>query len=92
MQAYQLGGNPSQLAKKLDQKCGEHYCAAACNITSLDNCIGVIDRLLKYASGSFTSQVSVADNRGLSAFPIGFATLADLKWIGLKPPKSVITA
>lgn len=72
----------------MDQKCGAHYCAAACDIQHMENCMFVVDRLIQYAVNDFTSQVSVTENKGLSSFPIGFALMVDIKWLGLVIPPS----
>lgn len=88
---YQEGGDPSKLASILNQKCGDHYCAASCNMTNMTTCISAIDGLLSYAVNLFPTQISIQDNRGLSSYPIGFADLLNIRFLGLKVPPSYVT-
>ena len=49
----------------------------------MSDCVGAVNGLLKYAINNFPSQVQVQDLRTLSTFPIGFAKLQDIRWLGL---------
>ena len=57
--AYQSGGNPADLAKLLNSTCGSAYCAASCSLTNMNDCVGSMNGLLKYASSNFPSQVNL---------------------------------
>ncbi len=57
----------------------------------MSDCIGAINGLLKYATNNFPSQVQLQDVKTLSAFPIGFAKLLYIQWLGLQNPASLIT-
>ena len=63
---YQQGGDPSQLGRILDQKCGDHFCAASCSMTNMSSCVSAVDGLLNYAINIYPSQLSITENRGLS--------------------------
>lgn len=89
--AYQSGGNPADLAKLLNSTCGSAYCAASCSLTNMNDCIGAMNGLLKYASNNFPSQVNLQDPKTVAPFSTGFADLQDIKWLGLNTPKSYVT-
>lgn len=88
---FQEGGNPSELGRILNQKCGDHYCAAACDITNMAACNSAVDGLLRYASENFPNQVNFQENRGLSPYPVGFASLTSIKFLGLLPAKTYVS-
>jgi hypothetical protein len=88
---YQSGGNPAELSKILNSSCGSSYCAGTCSMQKLSDCNAAVNGLLKYAMGNFPAQVNIQDVRTLSAFPIGFAKLQNIKWIGLDIPPSYVT-
>ncbi len=89
--AYQSGGNPAELAKILNSSCGSNYCAATCSMQRLTDCNSAVNGLLKYAINNFPSQVDLNDVRTLSSFPLGFAKLQSIKWIGLETSPSYVT-
>jgi hypothetical protein len=84
--AYQSGGNPAELAKILDATCGSSYCAASCSMLKMNDCMGAINGLIKYASSNFPSQINLKDPSTLAPFSIGFADMQDIKWLGLAIP------
>lgn len=86
IEAYQMGGNPSQLSKILNKDDKGNYYAAMCSLTDMVSCQKAVNGLLDYATERFTSQVSVVDNKGMSSFSIGFASLVDVKWLGITIP------
>lgn len=59
-----------------------------CSLTDMVSCQKAVNGLLDYATQSFTTQVSVVDNKGMSSFPIGFASLVDIRWLGINIPPS----
>ncbi len=89
--AYQSGGNPAELAKILNSSCGSNYCAATCSMQRLTDCNSAVNGLLNYAINKFPSQVDLQDIRTLSSFPLGFAKLQSIKWIGLETSPTYVT-
>lgn len=89
--AYQSGGNPAELAKILNSTCGSSYCAATCSMQKMEDCMGAVNGLLKYASSNFPNQVNLNDPKTLSPFSIGFADLQDIKLFGLNIPPTYAT-
>jgi hypothetical protein len=57
----------------------------------MSDCTGAINGLLKYATNNFPNQVQLQDVKTLSTFPIGFAKLQDIQWLGLQNPASLVT-
>lgn len=75
----------------MNSTCGSAYCAASCSLTNMNDCIGVMNGLLKYASTNFPNQVNLQDPKTVTPFSTGFADMQDIKWLGLTTPKSYVT-
>jgi len=56
--AFQIGGDPSQIAKIFTEPCGPHYCITSCSFTDLSACQGIIDGIIKYAATDFPNQIN----------------------------------
>lgn len=60
-------------------------------MTNMASCISAVDGLIAYAVNDYPKQVSFADNLGLSAYPMGFANILNIRLIGLKVPATYVT-
>lgn len=54
--AYQLGGDPRELAGIFQKAPGGNYYITTCSLDKLDDCKGIINGVIGYAQGSFAKQ------------------------------------
>ncbi|XP_018016674.1 uncharacterized protein LOC108673369 [Hyalella azteca] len=73
MQAFQVGGDPSQLSKIFSKDSSGKYYALTCSLTTMDDCVLAASGLLDYAKESFSTQFSFQNNTGLGLTPLGIA-------------------
>lgn len=90
MQAFQIGGNPSQLSYILNKDASGDYYALTCNIQDMENCIKAASGMLEYAKSNFTAQFSFQNNTGLTPLGAGFASYEPINYIGITPPVSLV--
>lgn len=83
MQAFQIGGDPSQLAHILSKDPNGEYYATSCSLSAMDKCARAAHGLLDYAKNDFIKQFSFQDHKGLSPLGIGFLQYFPIKFIGL---------
>lgn len=81
LHALQIGGEPTQLTQILNHN------VLTCNITAMEDCLQTAKTLLAYAK-DFGNQIK--NNTNFE--PLGMATYHPVKWIGLIPPASLVTA
>ncbi|XP_018008251.1 uncharacterized protein LOC108665956, partial [Hyalella azteca] len=91
MQAFQVGGDPSQLSKILNKDSSGKYYALTCSLTAMEDCVKAAGGLLDYAKESFSTQFSFQNNTGLTPLGIAFSQYASIKYIGLVAPPSLVT-
>lgn len=91
IQAYQRGGEPSQLSKILSKDPDGKYYVLSCDIQHMDDCTRAADGLLAYARNDFPNQFSFEHNTGLTALGLGFASYEPIYRLGLKQPDSFVT-
>ncbi len=58
---------------------------------NMNDCMGAVNGLIKYASSNFPNQVNLNDPKTLSPFSMGFADMQDIKWLGLAIPTTYAT-
>jgi hypothetical protein len=90
MQAYQMGGEPSQLANILSKDINGDYYALSCSIQNMADCTNAANGLLNYAQSNFPGQFSVASNTGLTPLGSGFVHYEPVRYLGLTPPPSLV--
>lgn len=90
MQAYQMGGEPSQLANILSKDSNGDYYALSCSIQDMANCIKAANGLLNYAQSNFPQQFSFANNTGLTPLGVGFIDYEPIRYLGVTPPPSLV--
>ncbi len=83
MQAFQLGGDPSQLAHILSVDPSGDYYATSCSLAAMDKCIKAANGLLDYAKNNFQTQFSFKDGKGLTPLGVGFIHYVPIEFIGL---------
>lgn len=91
MQAYQIGGYPSQLSKILNKDGNGDYYVLTCSLQNMDNCINAASGMLDYAVDNFPNQISFQNNTGLTPLGIGWASYQPIYYVGLTPPQSFVT-
>lgn len=83
IQAFQLGGDPSQLAHILSIDPSGDYYATSCSLSAMDKCIKAANGLLDYAKNDFATQFSFKDGKGLTPLGVGFIDYFPIEFIGL---------
>ncbi|XP_043472601.1 uncharacterized protein LOC122505185 [Leptopilina heterotoma] len=83
IQAFQMGGEPSQLSKILNKDNEGQYYALTCSLLTMTNCISAASGLLDYARDEFTKQFSFQTNTGLTPLGIAFTQYNPIEYIGL---------
>ncbi|MEM9244094.1 MAG: hypothetical protein AAGA27_08630 [Pseudomonadota bacterium] len=91
IQAYQEGGEPSQLSQILSPVNGE-YPVLSCTLQKMQDCTKAAQSLLSYASNSFSKQFSYSPAKNLKPLGLGFTQLTNIEEIGLKPPPTLVTS
>src|SRR3989339_13967 len=91
IEAYQKGGDPSQLSKILSKDPSGQYYALTCDLKNLGNCTQAANGLLDYATNNFSTQYSFTTGQGLTPLGVGFSTYIPIRYIGLKEPASLVT-
>lgn len=92
IQAYQKGGDPSQLSQILSKDSGGIYYILTCDLKNMDNCVKAASGLLDYAKTRFPTQISFQPDKGLFPLGSGFITHSPVTEYGLTPPPSLVTA
>lgn len=90
MQAYQAGGEPSQLSKILSKNSDGSFYILSCSLQNMQNCVNAANNLLNYASELFPSQISFLNNTGLTPLGQSFITMNPIKYLGLVTPPSLV--
>ncbi|KAK9501772.1 hypothetical protein O3M35_012443 [Rhynocoris fuscipes] len=91
IQAFQIGGEPSQLSKILRKDTSGKYYALTCSLIAIDDCIKAASGLLDYAKDNFPAQISFKNNTGLTPLGIAFSQYNPIEYLGLTPPVSLVT-
>jgi len=91
IQAYQKGGDPSELSGILGKDSSGQYYATTCSFKKMDACSNAAGQMLGYAATSFKNQVSTKNNTGLVPLGIGFTEYYPIEYLGLTPPASLVT-
>lgn len=91
MQAFQIGGDPSQLSKILNKNGNGDYYVLNCNLDAMNNCVSAASGMFDYAVNIFPTQFSFPSNSGLTPLGVGFATYQPIYYIGLTSPPSFVT-
>jgi hypothetical protein len=91
MQAFQIGGDPSQLSYILNKDGNGNYYVLTCSLEAMSNCISAASGMLDYAKYNFTTQFSFENNTGLTPLGTGFMAYEPIYYIGLTPPPSLVT-
>lgn len=91
LNAYQRGGDPSQLAKILSRDPSGDFYILTCDLQHMDNCVKAANGLLNYANSDFPTQFSFTDNKGLTPLGLGFATYKPISYLKLTAPASFVT-
>ncbi|KAL0218222.1 hypothetical protein RCL1_009070 [Eukaryota sp. TZLM3-RCL] len=92
IQAFQRGGEPSRLANILRKDAAGEYYALSCDLKNMKNCVSAASGLLNYAQSDFTKQFNFGKGVGLTPLGTGFTEHRPIKYIGLTPSKSFVTA
>jgi hypothetical protein len=91
MQAFQIGGDPSQLSYILNKDSNGDYYVLTCSLNAMTNCISAASGMLDYAKYNITTQFSFANNTGLTPLGTGFISYNPIYYVGLTPPPSLVT-
>lgn len=83
MQAYQIGGNPAELSNILSKSSNGDYYALSCDINNINNCQMAASGMLDYAKYNFTTQISFANNKGLTPLGLGYVEYLPIDYLGL---------
>ncbi|XP_051168963.1 uncharacterized protein LOC127286546 isoform X2 [Leptopilina boulardi] len=91
IQAFQIGGEPSQISKILNKDSTGQYYALTCSLLTMANCIKAASGLLDYGKDEFSKQFSFKNNTGLTPLGIAFSQYYPIEYIGLISPASLVT-
>jgi hypothetical protein len=94
VQAYQRGGDPTQLAQIIDKDPSGQYYSITCNIYNMNDCVRVANGVFKYAADVFPKQFSLKDQQGFDSLGLNFIKYTPIDMIGLdkdeKPTKEIL--
>jgi hypothetical protein len=90
--AFQLGGDPTQLAKLFNSTRGEPYFVSSCSLSNLNACNGIVDSILNYAANAFPSQIDFKNGTVLGHANATGWTMMDVSEFGLNAGVSVLTS
>lgn len=92
LEAYQAGGDSTQLGKILNNAPDGKYYALTCNLDNLTACENAAQGLVTYGSATFPAQVSfTGSGKGLNPLGEGFASSVSISKVGLQVPASLVT-
>ncbi len=90
IQAFQIGGDPTQLGKILSKDTSGNYYILRCSIDNMASCKQAADGILDYANSKFSTQFNFDTNTGLTPLGSGFTIKQPIYYIGLAPPKFLV--
>jgi hypothetical protein len=91
VQAFQIGGEPSQLGSILSPDPSGSYYFTTCNLQNMNACTTTANDMWDYVLNIFPTQISFEPGRGLAPLWSEFATYDPIRYMGLTAPPSFVT-
>lgn len=93
IEAFQKGGDPSQLSKILSNDPNGAFYMLTCDLQHMESCVKAANGLLMYAVQDFPKQISfkTGEEKNLVPLGTGFIKHDPIDEYGLQPPDSLVT-
>lgn len=90
LNAFQMGGEPSQLSHVLRKNQSGDYYIMSCSLTAMDACNAAASGLLNYAREEFSTQFSFEENRGITPLGLRFTQVTPVAYLGFELADSLV--